>query len=301
MEDFKKLCNFMMSEKMISDTLKLNYLNYNDLKVCYYVTSQLSHIDNFTVRKGRIISLKNMKEKSLEEIRTFGNDIYSKTQNLISTVPINRCNDIFAFQCRISYAKKVKSNIIDPNTGRIECYIVPRYLFEYCIFRLDHEHIHALKETNYEEYKNAFVLGEVIPMFFELIMFDPRNIIRRELVKERIASLFVTKIKFIFVDEYIKNNSCISLDLGNSDNIYQQRNIYEYLRTRDGCYLNSFYYAVILYNMYKETPTKILDFVSRVLKHEMTTLDMLNYLGIYGDIKGDTFEKELKLIKKLSK
>lgn len=299
MEDFKSLCDFMMPEKLISDILKLNYLGDDDLRVCYYVISQLFHIDNFIMRKGKIISLKNMKEKSLEEVRIFGDNIYSRVQDLLSTVPINRCNNIFDFQCRVSYAKKDESNIIDPNTGRIECYIVPRYLFEYCIFRLDHEHIHALKETNYEEYKNAFVIGEVIPMFFELIMFDPRNIIKRELVKDRISSLFITKKNFVSIDAYIQNN--VSLNFCNDDSIYQQRNIYEYLRTRDGCYLNSFYYAVILYSMYKETPKKILDFVSRVLKQEITTLDMLNCLGIYGDINGGTFEKELGLIRKLLK
>lgn len=65
--------------------------------------------------------------------------------------------------------------------------------------------------------------------------------------------------------------------------------------------MNSFYYVVILYSMYKETPKKILDLVSRVLKQEITTLDMLNCLGIYGDIKGGTFEKELDHIRKLLK
>ena len=301
MENFKNICNYMMPEKILSDISKLNYLNYDDINVCHYVISQLSYTDNFRIKKGRIISLKSMKEKSLEEVRIFGDDIYSRVQDLLSTVPINRCNNIFDFQCRVGYDMDDKNNIIDPNSGKIDCYIVPRYLFEYCIFRLDHEHIHALKETNYEEYKNAFVLGEVIPMFFELIIFDPRNIIRRELVKDRLSSLNITKKNFTFVDEYIQNYGFISFNSIDGDDYYQQRSIYEYLRTRDGCYLNSFYYALILYNMYKENPKKILDFVSRVLKQEITTLDMLNCLGIYGDINGGTFEKELGLIRKLLK
>ena len=98
MEDFKSLCDFMMPEKLISDILKLNYLGDDDLRVCYYVISQLFHIDNFIMRKGKIISLKNMKEKSLEEVRIFGDNIYSRVQDLLSTVPINRCNNIFDFQ-----------------------------------------------------------------------------------------------------------------------------------------------------------------------------------------------------------
>ena len=79
----------------------------------------------------------------------------------------------------------------------------------------------------------------------------------------------------------------------------KETKLYEYLRSRIGCYLNSFYYAVILYKMYKENPDKILYFVLKVLNHEMTTFDMLNDLGIYGNIQGEVFEKELGKIRKL--
>ena len=51
--------------------------------------------------------------------------------------------------------------------------------------------------------------------------------------------------------------------------------------------------------MYKENPDKILCLVLKVLNHEMTTLDMLNDLGIYGNIQGEVFEKELGKIRKL--
>ena len=57
----------------------------------------------------------------------------------------------------------------------------------------------------------------------------------------------------------------------------------------------------MLYSMYKETPKKILDIVSRVLKHEITTLEMLEQLGLYRDIRGSIFEKELGKFRKLVK
>ena len=96
-------------------------------------------------------------------------------------------------------------------------------------------------------------------MFFELLMFDPRDILRRELVKDRASSLFSsTKDDFILADEYVQNNCCINYNSNN--NTYQSKSVYEYIRTRAGCYLNSFYYAVILYSMYKETPKKNIRF-----------------------------------------
>ena len=37
MKNLKSLCDLIMPEKMISDVLKMNYLGYEDLKVCNYV------------------------------------------------------------------------------------------------------------------------------------------------------------------------------------------------------------------------------------------------------------------------
>ena len=65
--------------------------------------------------------------------------------------------------------------------------------------------------------------------------------------------------------------------------------------------MNSFYYALMLYSLYKETPNKILNLVNKVLNHEMTTFELLNNLGLYGDIKGEIFEKELGMIRQLVK
>ena len=79
---------------------------------------------------------------------------------------------------------------------------------------------------------------------------------------------------------------------------YYMRSVYEYIRSYIGRYLNSFYYAIILYNMYKENPKKILGYVSKVLNHELTTYDMLIDLNIYGDIKGEVFENEINSIKR---
>ena len=55
----------------------------------------------------------------------------------------------------------------------------------------------------------------------------------------------------------------------------------------------------LLYEFYLKF--KIMNLVNMVLSHQITTYDMLNYLGLYGDIRGDIFEKELKYIRKIVK
>ena len=53
--------------------------------------------------------------------------------------------------------------------------------------------------------------------------------------------------------------------------------------------------------MYKINPKKILSYISKVLSQELTTYEMLVQLGIYADIKGEIFEKELNSIKRTLK
>lgn len=45
----------------------------------------------------------------------------------------------------------------------------------------------------------------------------------------------------------------------------------------------------------------ILNLVKKVLNHELTTIEMLRLLNIYNDIKGEVFESELDLVRKLIK
>jgi len=122
------------------------------------------------------------------------------------------------------------------------------------------------------------------------------------LIKIRMNNMIRAKKEYLEFDFYARRSS-------KYDNMFESKcgivsdetKIYEFVRSRLGCYLNSFYYAVILYKMYKETPKKILDLVTKVLKHEMTTLQMLESLGLYGDIRGEIFEKEMKNIRRFIK
>lgn len=292
-----------MPEKEKTDTMKMNYLSSEDINVCHYVVNQLPYIEIESFETGKLITVDELIEHSLNEVKIFGDDIYLKLRSLMYTVPIDRYYEsFFKYTCYIAYSIDNKSNEVIPNSGIVESYLVPRHLHEFSVFHFAHEHMHALKETNYEEYKNAFVVGETIPMFLELSIFNPKEVLKKELVKERFSYLFTDiKEEFLLADELVKMGNGVNRDINSRENIYQQRSIYEYARTSVGCYLNSFYYAIILYSMYKETPKKILDLICKVLKHEMTTKEMLIQLNIYGDIKGEVFEKELGMIKKLVK
>ena len=86
-----------------------------------------------------------------------------------------------------------------------------------------------------------------------------------------------------------------------TDNMARNKNdkdLYEVLQGVSGQYLSSFYYSLILFNIYRSDPALVLQAVRKVLNHEMTTLEMLNSLGIYQENNDKIVDREFKIIRK---
>lgn len=79
------------------------------------------------------------------------------------------------------------------------------------------------------------------------------------------------------------------------------KDLYKVIQSRSGEYLNSFYYALVLFNMYKDNPKMILELVRKVLNKEMSTLDLLVNLGLYHKNSDYIFNEELGKIRKVLK
>lgn len=290
-----------LKEKRMFDMEKMNYMSNMDIKVCDYVSSQLPFIDIKGVYVGKDITLDELKKKSLDELKVFGAEVYSSANSIISEVPIELIDtDDFQFGTGVSY-NHLNDGTIIPDSGIIHRYVVPKNISEFSIYNFTHEQIHGLKETNYDEYHCSLVIGETIPLFYELISNGPNEILKQELIKFRLYNLYGDKEDYEIFRDLYENTSMFDLFISNDGDVCSKKGLYDFIRLKRGRYLNSFYYALILYNMYKETPKKILDLVSRVLTHEMTTIQLLEYLNIYGDIRGEVFEKEMRNIRKLVK
>ena len=77
----------------------------------------------------------------------------------------------------------------------------------------------------------------------------------------------------------------------------EDKDLYKVIATRSGQYLNSYYYASILFNMYKSDPQMMLAYVNKVLKHEITTRELLETLGIFHQDKNSIFDTEFEKVK----
>ncbi len=301
MRNYDRACKLLIPEKEFTDLLKMDYLNKVDLDVCNYICKQSLNVsfNPYNIMVSKEITLDELIARTLGEVKVFGDDIMLYVYALITAIPINMQNeDILEYSCNVTYSLQKENNEIISNSGHISNFCIPKYLNEYSVFGFGHENMHALKETYYEEYKKAFTLGETIPLFFELLMFNPSDKLRYDLIRDRIFNLNINKKEYLIADKLLNKNGSYYSDV---DDFYKSRSIYEYVRSKCGVYLNSFYYAIILYSMYKENPRKILNYVISVLNQQITTFDMLSYLDIYGDIKGERFEKELVKIKRLIK
>lgn len=296
----KKLIEEFREQKEVFDSLKINYLYDEDINVCNYVINHLWGFDIKDINYGKIIPLDELVSKSMSILKIFGNNIYLQIQDIVSESSIHSgFENKYDFFTTIGFDINSDGEIII-DSGVVDGYVIPQKIYQLSVYHMAHEHIHALKETNYAEYKDGITLGETIPLFLELIIYNPDEVLTKELIKFRIRSLISNKIEYRDFDNLLYKCDRESI-LNGRTIIDENARMCEFLRSRVGCYMNSFYYSLILYNMYKETPKKILTFVNKVLNHEMTTFEMLKALSLYADIRGEIFEKEIKKIRKIIK
>lgn len=290
-----------LAQRKINDAFGIKYLDMIDFEVCNYVISHMSMLptDIDKINLGKKINAYDLLEIGLRELEKMGNCVSSEAEKIMFITPIGKIETDDKFQMSTAISYEITDDGVLEGSGEVSKFVVPDNLYEISGCFFGHEQLHALKDTNYREYVNQRTLGEVIPIFYEFMIYSPNEMIKKEVLKVRINNIFDNSLEYeIFFDAF-RGNKLNEIILGEDIETIIKSKVYEYCVTKMGCYLNSFYYALILYNMYKETPQKILDLVSKVLKHEMTTLEMLEQLGIYGDIKGEVFEKELRNVKKL--
>lgn len=192
----------------------------------------------------------------------------------ISKIPIN-VNSNFDEHC---YCSLILKKFIDDIciTRHID---IPSNLLSFSPICIGHEYIHSIKDIYYYEFLEKFTFSEVLTNFYELVA---ANTIFKEIKTDwRDFKLFsLSRIK----DNY--NELKTKRDIES----LEEKKYY-------GVYLISIYYALVLYDMYKQDPNIILKKVNSVLKHKYTTGQMLDNLGIKNidneNIKIFQLEKEI--------
>lgn len=276
-----------LAEKRLFNILGINYFTSTDKEVSSYVSSQLEGIKTNAFMAHGSFSIQQVIGLSADNITLFGEEYWQKILNILSHT---KCYTTYSgglrYACHIVYNVDDKSKKVIPDSGFVDHYKVPQTINELAPIFLAHEHIHALKETNYLEYQDGQRVGDVIPLFYELVD-----------AKEGYADIYQIWLnaRLFLLSDLKKQYDNVRLMMKND---FKNKDIYKVIAMRTGQYLNSFYYALLLYRMYLDDKDLIIGFVKKVLDHEMTTLELLNVLGIYGANNKKIFEEELNTLKK---
>lgn len=282
------LKNQLLAEKRVFDIMKMKYLTPDDKKVINYVANKIAMIKTGAILVRDTISISEAFVKSLNSLRIFGESCYTDSLKFAGVRFVPVFPDSYSYSCFVSF--DVDDKTIKPNkdSGKVDHFKIPNIIDTKSEIFLGHELIHALKETNYEEYILVSLVSDVIPIFYELIGSDMNEKVKKDIINFRMAMLKTER------DTY--NNAT-----NNMKKSRHEKDLYKVLQNRSGQYLNSFYYALILYNMYKKDSEGIIQVINRVLSREITTLDMLIELGIYNVDNNVVFDTELEEVKKILK
>mgnify|MGYP003298596160 FL=1 len=278
----------LMAEKKAFDVFEMKYLSPDDKKVISYVGRAISNIKTSAIVTRENAILGEVFAKSLDNLRIFDDSFYFEALKFASVRFVPTFPDSFSFSCYVAFYADDKTMKPIVDSGKVDHFKIPQIIDTNAEVHLTHELIHAIKETNFEEYKLVAILSDVIPIFYELIGTEKDEQLRRDILNMRVSVLGIESITYKNATMNMKKNM-------------HEKDLYRVMQNRSGQYLNSFYYALILYNMYKFDKERIIGAINRVLRREITTLDMLIELGIYTKDNNHLFDEELEEIMKVLK
>lgn len=263
------------------DILGFNYVTTKDRKIIDYVVKNLYLVNPGVYHIKESFTLDKVKALSVECLDKVGIKQTSKVISLLGSVGVEQVyNDFFMYSCNILFDGDDVTKVIDKDSGYVKNYRLPYDLDITSPVFLAHEHIHALKDTNYNEYINSQVHGDTINILFELISSEEYE--------------GVLRFRMICLYNLLKEYSIISRLINDK----KDGELYKAAFASCAQYFNSFYYALILYNMYKNNPVLIMEYVNKVLNHEMTTKEALEALNILHVQRDKRFDEEFRIIKR---
>ncbi len=187
------------------------------------------------------------------------------------------------------------SEIEKTKTGSIKkakYIVVPMVFNSSSCFFMSHEISHILKERNPKECKNVYTLQEVIPMLIELILsfLSNERYTFQSLVNDRMKILSLEAKRYF----EIRNEMDYTIEK-------DKKNALRIGMLLSSVYLNSFYYSLVLFQMYLCHPSFIKELIASVLNLEITTDEMIEIVlqEKRPESVQESYQKGMRMIKSL--
>jgi hypothetical protein len=268
----------IINEKKYIDAVGIPYLSSSDKKIIQHVIRTLKGTGAILVNSSNV-GIESVVSGALGDIKeVFGSTVARRTESKLYEIDKRFLYKLpHSFTTDITYSLDSDTKKAIPSSGRVDSLNMPNVMTSADRVFIGHEFIHMNKDLNFEEYKLLMTYSDVIPILYEFItMKDDAN----EVLSARISALGLEIHGYELAAQKMKSG--------------REKDLYKVILSRSGQYLNSFYYATILYRMYLNDPKMILDYIRRVINCEMTTLDMLKDLGIHLVDNNEMYDEQVQ-------
>lgn len=273
-DEIERVINRMISNGVIP-------MDGNDFDICHFISDYIDNVP-LTIYDDDNINIKKIYGDSLNSFSIYNDrELLLRIHNLLKEAKIyidGNCKGpkITRFRSMIDTTNKTCDGHF-----KLKGIIVPNKFSNLASIYFGHEIVHSLKDTNPEEYKYMLKYADVIPMFYELVEADKYDeVSKKAIINNRLALLNSIKKELSYDDFY-------------SDNF-----IKKIICSKKYQYLNSFYYSLLLYRLYKINPKEVLESVKLVLNGSITTYDLICNLGFNDRYFDNDVKEELVKIKK---
>lgn len=281
-----------------ADNFGSDYISPKEARVVEVVGSCLRNVNIEEYYLGVGISREQLIDRGFKSVLLLDSELEPMLKAIIDKTPINESEEIQRCNMGVDFTFEYEM-FGRPDKDSIMAKLnIPAKPLEIDGIVLGHEFIHLMKDANYNELKSSLYI-EALPMFLEFICFDKGIEFAPELLKMRIDGLgrqYEYYREFALESE--RQHKCFG---GDFKGIGYRKSLEEFACTLSGNYLNSFYVALVLYNMYKDNPKKVLEMVRKVLQKEMITKDLCDRLGVISEEQDETFVRVFEELNKVLK
>ena len=265
-EEKNYVIEMVKERKKAFDAVGIKVMNNSDLDIARRINDLIPVTFPVIYPVGRIITEKDALSRSCDYLDVFGDTYVIKAKDRVKNLKIYKIFDNnISFTTNITYNLDEKTRKIDKNSGNIDHMKTPKIFDEVSPMWLAHEHIHGIKELHYDEYTDGQILGDVIPMFLELVIADKEDKIKEKAyLKNRM---------------FLLKNEAAGTEIV-KDALNDHEDLYRVWVTSSMQYLNSFYYSLQLYDLYIEDREIVIKQIKEVLDGKKTTRTMLKELNL---------------------
>ena len=274
----------LVAEKKAIDSMGIQYLSPNDKKIVQYVIRSLKGTGAILVNSSSA-GIESIVSGSLGDIKeVFGASVARRTESKLYEIGKRFSYKLpHTFTTDIAYSVDASTKKAIPSSGRVDSLNMPVVMTAADRVFMGHEFIHMNKDLNFDENKLLMTYSDVIPILYEFIVMGDDS---KEVLSARISFLSSEIQGFEMATQMLKTSG-------------REKDLFKIIQSRSGQYLNSFYYATILYRMYLNDPRMILDYMGRVVRCEMTTLDMLKDLGIHLVDNNEMYDEQVQEFRRI--